>query len=156
MTATQQQQHFARIRSKVESGERLNREDGMLLYDPAVSLQEIGELANLVRERLHGNVAYYNINTHLNPTNVCIYRCRFCAFRSDLRNPKGYAMTPEQVLARGAEAYENGCTEMHIVGGLHQKCPIAGIAALSKHCIKPIQPFILRLGRRSKSAGLSS
>ena len=114
---------FEEIRRKVEAAERLTLEDGLLLYDPAIPLQEVGQLANLVRRRLHGDVAYYNINTHLNPTNVCIYRCRFCAFRSDLRDPKGYAMSTEQVLARGAEAYENGCTEMHIVGGLHHKMP---------------------------------
>ncbi len=123
MPATSAHQQFAAIRHKVENGERLSREDGMLLYDPAIPLQELGELANSVRERLHGNVAYYNINTHLNPTNVCIYRCRFCAFRSDLRDPKGYTMSTEQVLARGEEAYENGCTEIHIVGGLHHKMP---------------------------------
>lgn len=123
MLATNAHQQFAKIRDKVENGERLSRDDGMLLYDPAIPLQEIGELANAVRERLHGNVAYYNINTHLNPTNVCIYRCRFCAFRSDLRNPKGYTVSTEQVLARGEEAYENGCTEMHLVGGLHHKMP---------------------------------
>ncbi|MEZ6080134.1 MAG: hypothetical protein R3C56_32030 [Pirellulaceae bacterium] len=100
MPATSIHQQFAAIRHKVENGERLSREDGMLLYDPAIPLQELGELANSVRERLHGNVAYYNINTHLNPTNVCIYRCRFCAFRSDLRDPKGYTVSTEQVLAR--------------------------------------------------------
>jgi aminodeoxyfutalosine synthase len=111
------------IADKVDSRERLTADDGLFLYDPRVPLQEIGRMANSVRERLHGNVAYYNINTHLNPTNVCIYRCRFCAFRSDLRDPKGYAMSTEQVLARGAEAFENGCTEMHIVGGLHHKQP---------------------------------
>src|SRR3712207_8414883 len=55
------------------------------------------------------------------PTNVCVYRCVFCAFRSDLRDPKGYMMSDEQILARGAEAVENGCTEMHIVGGLHHQ-----------------------------------
>ena len=123
MLATNAHQQFAAIRRKVENRERLSRDDGILLYDPAIPLQEIGELANSVRERLHGNVAYYNINTHLNPTNVCIYRCRFCAFRSDLRNPKGYTVSTEQVLARGEEAYENGCTEMHLVGGLHHKMP---------------------------------
>lgn len=114
---------FDAIVDKVEAGQRLDFDDGLLLYDPGVPLQEIGQLANRVRERMHGNVAYFNINTHLNPTNVCIYRCRFCAFRSDLRDPKGYAMTPEQILERGNEAYENGCTEMHIVGGLHHKMP---------------------------------
>jgi len=109
------------VRDKVEAGERLTLEDGLLLERPEVSLPELGELANLVRERKNGNFAYYNINTHLNPTNVCVYRCTFCAFRSDLRESKGYAMSDEQILARGAEAVLNGCTEMHIVGGLHHQ-----------------------------------
>jgi aminodeoxyfutalosine synthase len=109
------------IREKVEAGERLSLEDGLMLERPDVPLPELGELANLVRERKNGNAAYYNINTHLNPTNVCVYRCVFCAFRSDLRDPRGYAMSDEQILARGAEAVENGCTEMHIVGGLHHQ-----------------------------------
>ena len=109
------------IREKVEAGERLSFDDGLVLYRDDAPLNEVGELANLVRERKNGNAAYYNINTHLNPTNVCVYRCTFCAFRSDLRSPKGYLMNEEQVLARGAEATENGCTEMHIVGGLHHQ-----------------------------------
>ncbi len=109
------------IRDKVEAGERLTLEDGLFLYEPSTPLQEIGELANLVRERKNGNYAYYNINTHLNPTNICVYRCTFCAFRSDLRSEKGYLMSDEQILQRGAEAVENGCTEMHIVGGLHHQ-----------------------------------
>jgi aminodeoxyfutalosine synthase len=107
------------IREKVLAGERLSLEDGLVLYDPATSLQEVGVLANIVRERVNGNKAYYNINTHLNPTNVCVYRCTFCAFRADLRSEKGYVMSDEQILARGQEAVDNGCTEMHIVGGLH-------------------------------------
>jgi len=109
------------IREKIEAGERLSLEDGLLLERPDVPLPELGELANLVRERKNGNFAYYNINTHLNPTNVCVYRCTFCAFRSDLRDPKGYLMSNEQILERGAEAMEHGCTEMHIVGGLHHQ-----------------------------------
>ena len=109
------------IREKVEAGERLSLDDGLVLERPDVPLPELGELANLVRERKNGNFAYYNINTHLNPTNVCVYRCVFCAFRSDLRDPKGYVMSDEQILERGAEAARNGCTEMHIVGGLHHQ-----------------------------------
>jgi aminodeoxyfutalosine synthase len=109
------------IRDKVEQGGRLSFDDGIFLYSPEVSLHAVGELANYVRERINGNVGYYNINTHLNPTNVCVYRCRFCAFRSDLRDPKGYVMSEEQILQRGKEAVEHGCTEMHIVGGLHHK-----------------------------------
>jgi aminodeoxyfutalosine synthase len=107
------------IRDKVLAGERLSFEDGLFLYRPDVHLHDVGALANKVRERKNGNLAYYNINTHLNPTNVCAYRCTFCAFRADLRDPKGYAMSDEQILARGQEATDAGCTEMHIVGGLH-------------------------------------
>ena len=109
------------IREKVESQERLSFEDGLTLFAPDTPLQEVGELANLVRERWNGNAAYFNINTHLNPTNVCVYRCIFCAFRSDLRDPKGYLMDDDQLLERGQEAVQSGCTEMHIVGGLHHQ-----------------------------------
>ena len=114
---------LAEIQDKVYSGQRLSQEDGLALFDPRTPLAEVGKLANWVREQKHGNVAFYNINTHLNPTNVCVYRCRFCAFRSDLRDPRGYVMSDEQILARGQEAVDNGCTEMHIVGGLHHKKP---------------------------------
>ncbi len=109
------------IRKKVEHGDRLSLEDGLVLYQDETPLQEVGELANIVRERINGNVAYYNINTHLNPTNICVYRCNFCAFRADLRSERGYVMSDDQILQRGSEAIANGCTEMHIVGGLHHK-----------------------------------
>jgi aminodeoxyfutalosine synthase len=112
---------FASIRDKVLTGERLTLDDGIYLYRPEVHLNDLGELANLVRERINGNHAYFNINSHLNPTNVCVYRCTFCAFRSDLRDPKGYLMSDEQILERGREAVEAGSTEMHIVGGLHHQ-----------------------------------
>ncbi|HIM30015.1 MAG TPA: aminofutalosine synthase MqnE [Planctomycetes bacterium] len=114
-------QSFQAIREKVEAGQRLSFDDGLFLYEPTTPLQEIGELANLVRERINGNAGYYNINTHLNPTNVCVYRCNFCAFRADLRDAKGYLMSDAQIMERGQEAVENGCTEMHIVGGLHHQ-----------------------------------
>lgn len=123
MTGNKRDGMLSDIRAKVQAGERLTLDDGIFLYQPEVPLGELGELANVVRERKNGNHAYYNINTHLNPTNVCVYRCSFCAFRSDLRDPKGYTMSDEQILARGQEAVDNGCTEMHIVGGLHHQKP---------------------------------
>jgi aminodeoxyfutalosine synthase len=73
------------IHDKILAGQRLGLDDGLFLYDPTTPLHEVGALANIVRERKNGSAAYYNINTHLNPTNVCVYRCTFCAFRSDLR-----------------------------------------------------------------------
>ena len=94
------------IREKVFNEQRLTLEDGLFLEQPEVPLHELGGLANFVRERINGKLAYYNINTHLNPTNVCVYRCTFCAFRSDLRDPKGYVMSDDQILARGQEGID--------------------------------------------------
>ena len=92
--------HHARlseIRAQVEAGERLSFDDGLFL-DQHADLFTLGELANIVRERRHGKNAYYNVNEHLNPTNVCVYRCTFCAFRADLKSSKGYVMTDEQIV----------------------------------------------------------
>jgi aminodeoxyfutalosine synthase len=110
------------LRAKIEAGQRLSFDDGLFLEQHA-DLFTLGELANLVRERKNGNNAYYNVNSHLNPTNVCVYRCTFCAFRADLKSPKGYVMTDEQILKRAAETEERGATELHIVGGLHHQLP---------------------------------
>ena len=111
---------IADISDKVHAGQRLSFNDGMLL-DAEADLFTLGELANLVRERKNGNATYYNVNEHLNPTNVCVYRCKFCAFREDLKSPKGYVMLDEQILQRAAEAHSRGATELHIVGGLHHE-----------------------------------
>jgi aminodeoxyfutalosine synthase len=107
------------IRSKVESGERLSREEGEFLFRPEVDLHAVGQLADMVRRRKNSNVAYYNINAHLNPTNICIYRCPLCAYSRDPGDSGAYVMDREAILARGREAVESGSTELHIVGGLH-------------------------------------
>ncbi len=112
----------AALREKVQAGQRLSFDDGVYLSEHA-DLFTLGELANLVRERKNGSNAYYNVNTHLNPTNVCVYRCTFCAFRADLKSPKGYVMSDEQILERAEEADRRGATELHIVGGLHHQLP---------------------------------
>src|SRR6266481_9228464 len=96
-------EYLDEIRRKVTAEERLSFDDGVFLYEHA-DVFTLGELANLVRERKNGNFAYYNVNAHLNPTNVCVYRCTFCAFRADLKSPKGYVMSDEQILERAAEA----------------------------------------------------
>ncbi len=110
------------ISDKVRAGERLSIEEGLHLHEHA-DLFTIGNLANFVREKKNGNTTYYNVNVHLNPTNVCVYRCIFCAFRSDLKDAKAYLMTDEQILHRAKEAEGRGATEMHIVGGLHHQMP---------------------------------
>ena len=122
MTNVDRDSQLTAIRTKVEAGKRLSFDDGAFLLDKA-DIFSLGELANLVRERKNGNFVYFNVNTHLNPTNVCVYRCTFCAFRADLKSPKGYVMTDEQILERAAEASRRGATEVHIVGGLHHQLP---------------------------------
>ncbi|MBY0456714.1 MAG: aminofutalosine synthase MqnE [Gemmataceae bacterium] len=113
---------FADIRDKVHAGVRLTFDDGLFL-ERSADLFALGELANFVREKKNGNVTYYNVNQHLNPTNVCVYRCAFCSFRADLKSPSGYVMSDEQILQRAREASEQGATELHIVGGLHHLLP---------------------------------
>ena len=110
---------FDTIRKKVESGERLSAADGDYLFQADVDLHAVGELADLVRRRKNGDVVYYNINAHLNPTNLCIYQCSLCAYSCEEDDPRGYTLSQEEILARGQEASDNGCTELHIVGGIH-------------------------------------
>mgnify|MGYP000035340543 CR=1 FL=1 len=111
-----------RIEEQVRAGERVSFDDGVFL-DEQADLFTLGRLANLVRERKNGNYAYYNTNIHLNPTNVCVYRCRFCAFRADLRAEKAYVFTDDMLRERILEGRAQGATEIHVVGGLHHQKP---------------------------------
>ena len=107
------------IRHKVEAGERLSAADGEFLFSPEADLHAVGELADVVRRRKNGNRAYYNLNLHINPTNVCIYRCALCAYSRDEDDPRAHTMTDGEILDRAKEAANSGCTELHIVGGVH-------------------------------------
>jgi aminodeoxyfutalosine synthase len=113
---------LSRIETKIRDGERVSFDEGVFL-DERADLFALGRLANLVRERKNGNYAYYNTNIHLNPTNVCVYRCRFCAFRADLRDAKAYAFTDDMLRERVLEGRAQGATEIHVVGGLHHQKP---------------------------------
>jgi aminodeoxyfutalosine synthase len=122
MPASSADSRLSRIASKIEAGERVDYDEGVYLAEHA-DLFTLGQLANLVRERKNGNYAYYNTNIHLNPTNVCVYRCVFCAFRSDLKTPKAYTFDAAMIRERVAEAKAMGATEIHVVGGLHHQKP---------------------------------
>ena len=106
------------VAEKVQAGGRLTFEDGLALYRTH-DLLALGWLANSVRERLHGNVCYYNINRHINPTNVCVAHCRLCAFGRDPNVPGAYTMALEEVFRTAASGSTEAVTEFHIVGGLH-------------------------------------
>src|SRR5258706_6523691 len=106
------------IRQKVEAGERLSFDDGVTLYR-SHDILALGYLANVVRERLHGNTTFFNVNRHINPTDVCVASCKLCAFGKRVKDPKAYTMSLEQVWERAGHGYTEAVTEFHIVGGLH-------------------------------------
>src|ERR1700723_1387835 len=106
------------IREKVESQTRLTFEDGITLYRTP-DLLGVGWLANQIRERKHQNVTYFNVNRHINPTDVCVASCRLCAFGKRAKDPKSYTMSLEQVWEVAGHGYSEAVTEFHIVGGLH-------------------------------------
>jgi aminodeoxyfutalosine synthase len=106
------------ILEKVREGERLSFEDGVALYRSG-DLLGVGYMANLVRERMHGDVTYFNVNRHINPTDVCVASCRLCAFGKKARDPKAYTMSLEQVWDVAGKGWSEAITEFHIVGGLH-------------------------------------
>jgi aminodeoxyfutalosine synthase len=111
------------IARKVEQGRRLSREDGIRLYEHP-DLNAVGCLANRVRERLNGNVAYYNINQHINPTNVCDKFCKFCAFYRTPKDGDAYSLSREQIQARVREKLHEPITEIHMVGGVNPELPL--------------------------------
>jgi aminodeoxyfutalosine synthase len=115
-------QRLAPIAKKVLAGERLSMEDGITLYRTP-DLLAVGWLANHVREKLHGNITYYNVNRHINPTNVCVAHCKLCAFGRDPNAPGAYTFALEEIYARAAQGVREGATEFHIVGGLHPDLP---------------------------------
>src|SRR6202795_3234567 len=90
------------ILERVEAGVRLSYEDGVGMYR-SPDILALGYLANLVRERLHGSKTYFNVNRHINPTDVCVASCRLCAFGKQVRDPKAYTMSLEEVWQRAGE-----------------------------------------------------
>jgi aminodeoxyfutalosine synthase len=110
------------IAERVQHGERLSFDDGVTLYRSS-DLLALGWLANWVRERMHGNVAYFNVNRHINPTNVCVAACRLCAFGRKKGTEGSYTMALEQAWETAASGYTEAVTEFHIVGGLHPDLP---------------------------------
>ena len=117
------------IAHKVESGQRLSESDGLRLA-ASDDLPALGLLAHHVRERMHGDVAYFNVNRHLNPTNVCVASCALCAFAEKYGGPRGWTYTVEEAVEVAARDVTESVTELHIVGGLHPKLGLDYFEAL--------------------------
>ena len=110
------------ISDKVLRGERLSFDEGITLYR-SPDLLAVGWLANHVREKKHGNVTYYNVNRHINPTNICVAHCKLCAFGRDRDAPGAYNFALEEIYERAEQGMREGALEFHIVGGLHPDLP---------------------------------
>ena len=168
-------QRLKPIAKKVLAGERLSMEDGIALYR-SPDLLAVGWLANYVREKRHGNITYYNINRHINPTNVCVAHCKLCAFGRDPNAPGAYTFALEEIYERAEQGVREGATEFHIVGGLHpdlsfdhylemvrglkQRCPTVHIKAFTMvevHYFSRIAKLsIEEVLRKMKEAGVDS
>jgi aminodeoxyfutalosine synthase len=111
------------IHAKVISGERLDERDALILFG-SPDVLAVGWMANYVREKLHGDVTYFNVNRHINPTNVCVAACRLCAFGRKKDTPGAYTMALEEAWQSAASGYSEAVTEFHIVGGLHPDLPL--------------------------------
>src|SRR5471030_2011223 len=118
-----QQAGLGEIQRKVELGQRLSFEDGLLLYTtPRLNL--VGHLANIVRERRNGNLAYWVRNQHINYTNICNKGCLFCSFYAKPKDDaRAYVMTPQQVAEKVANYGDIPISEIHVVGGVNPKLP---------------------------------
>ena len=106
------------IREKVIDGHRLDYEDGIRLFKSS-DILAIGNLANIVRERINKNRGYYIINRHINYTNICKNRCKFCAFSRNQDEEGAYQMSIKEILDNASQIIHDNSTELHIVGGLH-------------------------------------
>jgi len=104
-------------------GERLSAADGIRLFE-SNDLPAIGAAAHEIRTRLNANLTYYVVNRHINYTDICKNRCKFCAFSRSADDPDAYAMSVDEIVNRAAEYYnEMKFTELHIVGGCHPNLP---------------------------------
>jgi aminodeoxyfutalosine synthase len=114
---------LAEIERKVDAGGRLSAADGLALY-AAPDLLWLGRLARRAQQRVTGDRVYFNVNRHINLTNVCKARCAFCSFRRDEGEEGAYTMTVDEAVAAAREtAAALDITELHIVNGLHPGLP---------------------------------
>ncbi|MDX2079800.1 MAG: aminofutalosine synthase MqnE [Terrimicrobiaceae bacterium] len=110
------------LAEKVMAGERISESDALVLY-ASRDLNGVGQIANVVRERLNGNVATYIHNRYINYSNVCILSCQFCAFGAKKRESHAFEQAIPEIVANVREGLEQGITEIHMVGGLHPTLP---------------------------------
>jgi aminodeoxyfutalosine synthase len=129
------------IADKVKRAVRISCQEGIYLFENA-SLPLLGSLANFVRESKNGNLTYFNRNFHIEPTNICVFDCKFCSYSRLLKNKEdGWELNEEQILEKVRSYNGQPITEVHIVGGVHPKMGLQYFADLIRK-IKEIRPDI--------------
>lgn len=113
---------FKSIRSKIEAGQRMTDVEALRLFE-SPDLLAIGELAAAANRRKNADRVYFNVNRHINYTNLCVNRCQFCAFSKEAGEPGEFTLALGQVVEKTREAVAAGATEIHTVGGLHPDLP---------------------------------
>lgn len=150
------------VARRVLAGDRLSREDGIALY-ASRDLVGIGQMADHVRRAMSGDRVYFMVNRHINPTNICANRCKFCAFSRSAGQESAYEMTLDEIAAAAEGAVGDGIYEVHVVGGLHPDWPfgfyvdmVRGLrAVLPDHVI--IQAFTaVEIEHMASVSGLST
>ena len=132
-------QNLLAIEQKVVEDIRISSDECLYLYDHA-ELGFVGKLANLVRERKNGNYTFFNRNFHIEPTNICVFDCKFCSYSRLLKQKEeGWELSEEQIIEKVKSYQGQAITEVHIVGGVHPKMGLHYFASLIKK-IKEIRP----------------
>ncbi|QKG80783.1 aminofutalosine synthase MqnE [Tenuifilum thalassicum] len=158
-------ERLASIIDKVISGERINADDGIYLYEHA-DLALLSQLANLANHRLNGNYILFNKNFHIEPTNLCVFNCKFCSYHKSAGDSESWVLTLEEIKNAARKYINTDVTEVHIVGGVHPKWNIDYYGEMIK-AVKEILPhihvkaysaieldFIIRKSKLSYSEGL--
>ena len=129
-----------RIKEKLDSGERLDAQDGLILFSTQ-DLFGLGTLANSLKEKLHGNRVYFGVSLNINYTNLCTLRCPICAFSRDEGAADAYFLSQEEIVGRATAARAHGVSEVHIVGGVHRDISVAYFTELFSS-LRAIDPLL--------------
>ena len=121
LISTTTDEGLKKIAEKVKLSQRINDEEGIMLFERA-DLAFVGTLANFIRERMHGDITYFNRNFHIEPTNVCVFSCKFCSYSMLYANKEeGWELSIDQMVDIVKSYDGKPITEVHIVGGVHPK-----------------------------------
>ena len=124
---------------KIQNKERIDNEEALILYNEA-PLPLLGFLANEIRERKHGDITYFNKNIHIEPTNICVFDCKFCAYSRKLsKKSEAWEFTQEEMIQQILDHEDQDITEVHIVGGVHPKMGLDYFVSLITE-VKKVKP----------------